>query len=106
MHIYVYKTIGSAIGIDTIHNVETQNKILTDVSSKSNNITNNNNTELILSDLLIQYPDGSKSPLDRTQDLNNERIPVGTIRPGETVRQKNSVVFFGEQNVKKNIIYS
>ena len=27
MHIYVYKTIGSAIGIDTIHNVETQNKI-------------------------------------------------------------------------------
>ena len=27
MHIYVYKTIGSAIGIYTIHNAETQNKI-------------------------------------------------------------------------------
>ena len=27
MHIYVYKTIGSAIGINTIHNAETQNKM-------------------------------------------------------------------------------
>lgn len=69
-------------------------------------ITNNNSTDLILSDLIIQYPDGSKSPTDRTVDLNNERIPVGTIKSGETVRQKNSVVFFGEQNSNKKIRYS
>jgi hypothetical protein len=69
-------------------------------------ITNNNTSELILSDLIVQYPSGSKSPVDRNQDLTYERISVGTIKPGETIRQKNSVVFFGEQNVKKNIKYS
>lgn len=108
---YTYLNVSQGKNIISTNKIDI--KVTGPVSVKSGeiidfiiDITNNNNTELILSDLLIQYPDGSKSPLDRTQDLNNERIPVGTIRPGETVRQKNSVVFFGEQNVKKNIIYS
>lgn len=108
-----YTYISLSQGINTISTNKIDIKITGPVSVKSGeitdfiiDITNNNTTELILSDLLVQYPSGSKSSLDRTQDLNNERIPVGTVRPGETVRQKNSVVFFGEQNVKKNIKYS
>jgi hypothetical protein len=100
-------------GTNTISTNKIDIKITGPVSVKSGevtdfivDVTNNNTTELILSDLIVQYPDGSKSPRDRTLDLNNERISVGTIKPGETVRRKNSIVFFGEQNVKKNIRYS
>ncbi len=108
-----YTYISLSQGTNTISTSKIDIKIIGPVSVKSGevsdfivDITNNNTTDLIFSDLIIQYPDGSKSPSDRTQDLTNERITVGTIRPGETVRQKNSVVFFGEQSVKKNIRYS
>ncbi|MBC7766549.1 hypothetical protein H7Y21_00955 [Arenimonas sp.] len=100
-------------GTNTISTNKIDIKVTGPVSVKSGeisdfivDITNNNTSELILSDLVIQYPDGSKSAVDRNQDLTNERISIGTIKPGETIRQKNSVVFFGEQNVKKNIRYS
>ncbi len=108
-----YTYISLSQGTNTISTSKIDIKITGPVSVKSGevsdfivDITNNNTTDLIFSDLIIQYPDGSKSPSDRTQDLTNERITVGTIRPGETIRQKNSVVFFGEQSVKKNIRYS
>lgn len=108
-----YTYISLSQGTNTISTSKIDLKITGPVSVKSGeitdfivDITNNNTTELILSDLIVQYPDGSKSPIDRTLDLNNERISVGTIKPGETIRRKNSIVFFGEQNVKKNIRYS
>lgn len=108
-----YTYINLSQGTNTISTNKVDIKITGPVSVKSGevtdfivDITNNNTSELILSDLIVQYPDGSKSPIDRTLDLNNERIPVGTIKPGETVRQKNSIVFFGEQNAKKTIRYS
>ncbi len=108
-----YTYINLIKGTNTISTNKIEIKVTGPVSVKSGevsdfivDITNNNTTELILSDLVIQYPDGSKSPVDRNLDLTNERISIGTIKPGETIRQKNSVVFFGEQNVKKNIRYS
>lgn len=108
-----YTYINISKGTNLISTEKIDIKVTGPVSVKSGeivdfivDITNNNNTELILSDLIVQYPNGSKSPTDRNIDLNNERISVGTIKPGETVRQKNSVIFFGEQNAKKNIKYS
>jgi hypothetical protein len=108
-----YTYISIIKGTNTISTNKIDIKITGPVSVKSGevsdfivDITNNNTSDLILSDLIIQYPSGSRSPIDRNQDLTYERISVGTIKPGETVRQKNSVVFFGEQNVKKNITYS
>ncbi|MBC7981519.1 hypothetical protein H7X65_00415, partial [Candidatus Parcubacteria bacterium] len=108
-----YTYINLAQGTNTISTNKVDIKVTGPVNVKSGevsdfiiDITNNNTSELILSDLVIQYPDGSKSPADRNQDLTNERISIGTIKPGQTIRQKNSIVFFGEQNVKKNIRYS
>lgn len=69
-------------------------------------ITNRNNTELIQADLVVQFPDGTKDPSDTLRNLNNLRIDVGSLKIGETVRKKVSAVFFGEENVKKNIQYS
>jgi len=108
-----YTYINLTQGTNTISTNKIDIRVTGPVSVKSGeisdfivDITNNNTTELILSDLIIHYPDGSKSVVDRNQDLTYERISIGTIKPGETIRQKNSVVFFGEQNVKKNIKYS
>ncbi len=108
-----YTYVSLSQGKNTISTDKINIKVTGPVSVKSGevvdflvDITNNNNTDLILSDLVVQYPNGSKSPTDRNIDLNNERISIGTIRPGETIRQKNSVIFFGEQNAKKNIKYS
>lgn len=77
-----------------------------EVNDFSIDITNNNAVDLTLSDLVIQYPYGTMSPVDSTQSLTNDRIALGTIKPGEMVRRKASAVFFGEENVKKNINYA
>lgn len=69
-------------------------------------ITNHNNTVLIQSDLVVQFPEGTRDPNDTSKALNNQRIDVGTVEPGQTVRRPVSAVFFGEENVKKNIQYS
>lgn len=69
-------------------------------------ITNHNNTELIQSDLVIQFPEGTKDPIDTSKALNNQRIDIGNVGAGQTIRQKVSAVFFGEENVKKNVQYS
>ena len=108
-----YTYINLAQGTNTISTSKVDIKVTGPISVKSGevsdfivDITNNNTSDLILSDLVIQYPEGSKSSSNRNEDLTYERISIGTIRPGETIRQKNSVVFFGEQNVKKSIRYS
>lgn len=77
-----------------------------EVQDFSIDITNNNPTDLTLSDLVIQYPQGTMSATDLTASQAFERIDVGTIKPGETVRRKASAVFFGEENVKKTINYA
>lgn len=69
-------------------------------------ITNNNTGDVILSDLVIQYPDGTRSAFDTSASLTDDRIEYGTIKPGQTVRRKASAVFFGEENVKKKIQYT
>lgn len=108
-----YTYVNLTQGTNTISTNKIDIKVTGPVSVKSGevsefivDITNNNTSELILSDLVIQYPKGSRSSVNKEQDLTFERIEVGTIKPGQTIRQKNSVVFFGEQNVKKNIKYS
>lgn len=77
-----------------------------EVNDFSIDITNGNSVDLTLADLVIQYPDGTVSAIDKTESLKNDRIDLGTIKPGETVRRKASAVFFGEENVKKNINYA
>lgn len=77
-----------------------------EVNDFSIDITNNNPTDLTLSDLVIQYPLGTMSSVDPTLSRTFERIEVGVIKQGETVRRKASAIFFGEENLKKNINYT
>ncbi|MES2622821.1 MAG: hypothetical protein V4576_00260 [Patescibacteria group bacterium] len=77
-----------------------------EVNDFSIDITNNNPTDLTLSDLVIQYPAGTMSAIEPAQSHTYERMEVGTIKSGETVHRKASAIFFGEENVKKNINYA
>lgn len=66
-------------------------------------ITNRNKTELLLADLVVTYPEGTRSASDRITPLLTDRTAVGTIKAGESVRLTVKSVLFGEENVKKNI---
>ncbi len=77
-----------------------------EVSDFTVDVTNNNTGDVILSDLIIQYPDGTRSAFDTSASLTNDRVEYGTIKSGQTIRRKVSAVFFGEENVKKKIHYT
>jgi hypothetical protein len=66
-------------------------------------ITNRNSTDLILADLVITYPDGTRNADDRVTPLTQDRIAIGTLAKGQTVRETVRSVLFGEENTKKNI---
>ncbi len=73
-------------------------------------ITNRNPTELLLSDLVITYPEGTRDPKDPTKALNHERISIGTIAPGRQVKLTSNAIFYGSegstQNIKASLEYS
>lgn len=64
-------------------------------------ITNQNNADLETTDLIIDYPDGTREPVDQGQLLKRYREAVGVIRKGETVSKKVQAVFFGEAGQAK-----
>lgn len=67
------------------------------------NITNQNNSPIELADLIATYPQGARNSYDRTTDLPTERIPIGDIAPGETVRKTIKILPFGENGAKLSI---
>ncbi len=66
-------------------------------------VVNGNNTPLNSASLLIEYPEGTRSPSDLTKDLERERLNIGDIRKGESHTQTISGVFFGEKESVKKI---
>ena len=69
-------------------------------------ITNNNDTPLILADLLVEYPEGTRNGEDKISELPRERIPVGTIEAHQTVRKTLKALLFDEEGQKPMIKYS
>ena len=47
-------------------------------------VANKNKVSLELADLIITYPDGTRSPTDFATDLPSQRIPLGSIEAGGT----------------------
>lgn len=66
-------------------------------------IVNRNTADLILVDLVITYPEGTRNADDRVTAMTQDRIAIATIGKGKTVRQTVRSVLFGEENTKKNI---
>ncbi len=59
-------------------------------------ITNRNAVPMQLTDLLVEFPAGTRSDSDISRDLPRVRESLGTIKPGESVNRTIRAVVFGE----------
>lgn len=60
-------------------------------------VANRNKVPLELADLIVTYPQGTRSPTDFASDLQNQRISLGTIEAGGTRQGTVSAVFAGNE---------
>ncbi|MDZ4226382.1 MAG: hypothetical protein U1C66_02745, partial [Patescibacteria group bacterium] len=58
---------------------------------------NRNTTPLLLVDLVIDYPEGTRNPNDPSTDLSHDRISIGTIESGQELKRTVSAIMFGEE---------
>ncbi len=66
-------------------------------------VTNRNKVALQLADLVITYPQGTRSPLDLVTDLSSQRISLGDIEPGGRRQGTVSAVFSGGVNTSAKV---
>jgi hypothetical protein len=66
-------------------------------------VTNRNKVSLELADLIITYPDGTRSPLDFQTDFPSQRITLGSIEPGGRRQGTVTAVFSGESGVAEQV---
>jgi hypothetical protein len=66
-------------------------------------VTNRNRVPLELADLVVTYPQGTRSPLDFSSDFPSQRISLGAIEPGGTRQGTVSAVFAGKAGEKQNV---
>lgn len=66
-------------------------------------VVNRNRAPLELADLIVKYPDGTRSPTDLVTDLKSQRSPLGTIEPGGRRQGTVSAVFAGLEGEQANI---
>jgi hypothetical protein len=65
-------------------------------------ITNKNNVPIKLADLLIEYPDGTRSATDISKALPRYRETLGTLAPGEVVQKTIKAILLGSQDSRQN----
>lgn len=66
-------------------------------------VQNNNNAELSLGSLSVQYPEGTRDASDPTKALTRDRADLGTISAGEETTQTFRSVLFGQKGDVKQI---
>ncbi|MBL8158312.1 hypothetical protein JNK62_02160 [bacterium] len=66
-------------------------------------VVNRNRGALELADLVIKYPDGTRSPVDLSTNLKDQRISLGNIEPGGRRQGTVSAVFSGVEGDRGTI---
>ncbi len=66
-------------------------------------VANKNNSDLEVANLSVQYPTGTRDPVDTTQSLTYHRESLGEIRAGSEVTRNASAILFGERGEVKQI---
>lgn len=69
-------------------------------------IQNNNPSQLETVDLVVEYPDGTKSSEDLRTDLPRVREGLGIIEPNSVVKRSVSAALFGGEGEEKKISVS
>jgi hypothetical protein len=65
--------------------------------------TNRNSASLILSDLVITYPTGTRDPKDPQKPLQTDRQSVGTIASGQAVKRTASAILYGQEGSTQQV---
>ena len=60
-------------------------------------VTNRNSSSLILTDLVITYPTGTRDPKDPQKPLQADRQSVGAIASGQAVKRTSSAILYGQE---------
>jgi len=66
-------------------------------------VENKNNVSLEFTDLIIEYPEGTRVAGDAEKELLRSRRSLGEIAPGEIVKEVVRVLLFGEAESSKEI---
>ncbi len=66
-------------------------------------ITNRNQADLQLADLILTYPSGTRDPANPSQSLVHERQSIGTIRAGQTVQRTAQAIFYGQEGQQQKV---
>ncbi|MBL7045386.1 MAG: hypothetical protein ISR98_02190 [Parcubacteria group bacterium] len=66
-------------------------------------ITNKNNVAIKLADLLVEYPDGTRSSVDISKALLRHRETIGTLTPGEIIQKTVKAILLGSEDSQQNI---
>ncbi|HEY4511132.1 MAG TPA: hypothetical protein VJG29_02050 [Candidatus Paceibacterota bacterium] len=66
-------------------------------------VKNDNQVPLELADLIVRYPEGTRSAEDVRDALPELRESLGTIGPGEQVKTVVSAILFGEEGARRSI---
>lgn len=69
-------------------------------------IANNNDSNLELADLIVEYPKGTRTADEKRGELLRERIPVGDISSDEIIHKTIKAIFFDEEGGRPKIKYS
>ncbi len=69
-------------------------------------VINENPEKLLVSDLVIDYPDGTRSSEDQTKPLVHQVVTLGDIQAGTKVDKLVSASLFGESDSKKQIRFT
>ncbi|MDE2079111.1 MAG: hypothetical protein KGI73_01855 [Patescibacteria group bacterium] len=69
-------------------------------------ITNHNAVPITLTDLVIDFPNGTRSASDIATALPRTRISLGTINPGESVNRTITAALFDSAGTKETITAS
>ncbi len=69
-------------------------------------IKNDNASTLEVADLLIEYPTGTRSAEDVSQELLRSRMGLGDLAPGSNTATTAKAIIFGEEGTKQQIVVS
>ena len=66
-------------------------------------ITTKNNVSIKLADLLVEYPDGTRSASDISKSLPRYRETLGTLASGEVIQKTVKAILLGSKDTQQNI---
>ncbi|MES2214123.1 MAG: hypothetical protein V4465_01905 [Patescibacteria group bacterium] len=69
-------------------------------------ISNKNNADLTMVNMIVQYPEGTRSAEDATKALSKDKVAVGPVAAGASATRTERAILFGQKGDVKTITIS